>query len=84
MHIPIATYIQTLAEICDLCGQICCLVLSNSAITMRLAHNTALTIAAQPIPIEQVACSAAAVEAANGVGTHLFTSTISRITLINI
>jgi len=50
----------------------------------RLAHNVALTTAVQPIPIQQVACPTAAVEAANGVGTHLLTTTISDIALIHV
>ena len=51
---------------------------------IRLAHNVALTTAVQPILIQQIACPTAAVEAANGIGTHLFTTSTTDITLIHI
>jgi len=43
-----------------------------------------LTTAVQPIPVQQIACPTAAVEAANGVGTHLFTTSTTDITLIDV
>jgi len=43
-----------------------------------------LTTAVQPISIKHIASTTVAVEAANGVGTHLFTTSIHGITFIDV
>ena len=59
-------------------------VSSHHFTLIRLADNILLTTAVQPIPIQQIACPTAAVEAADSVGTHLLTTSISGIALIDV